>query len=43
MDVDAKLADMDEAGIRLTTISTNDPGPETFGPEGPAAARVIND
>ena len=43
MDVDAKLADMDEAGISLTTISTNDPGPETFGAEGPAAARVIND
>ena len=43
MDIDAKLHDMDEAGINLTTISTNDPGPESFGSEGLTAAQVVND
>ncbi len=43
MDVDAKLADMDEAGIERTMISINDPGPETFGADGRAAARICND
>ena len=42
-DVGAKLADMDEAGIQVTTISINDPGPELFGKEGPAIARMLND
>jgi predicted TIM-barrel fold metal-dependent hydrolase len=43
MDVDAKLADMDEAGIDLTLISINDPGPDVFGNDGMAAARICND
>ena len=42
-DVAAKLADMDAAGIELTALSTNDPGPELFGNEGPSIARMIND
>ncbi|MEX2300282.1 MAG: amidohydrolase family protein, partial [Bryobacterales bacterium] len=42
-DVAAKLADMDEAGINMTAISINDPGPELFGKEGPAVARMVND
>jgi hypothetical protein len=29
-DVGLKLAAMDGAGIRLTALSTNDPGPEQF-------------
>jgi predicted TIM-barrel fold metal-dependent hydrolase len=43
MDVEAKLADMDAAGIRLTALSINDPGPEWFGEDGPEAARTMND
>jgi len=43
MDVGAKLADMDEAGIDMTALSINDPGPELFGKEGPAVARMVND
>jgi predicted TIM-barrel fold metal-dependent hydrolase len=43
MDVKAKLADMDANGISITTISINDPGPEWFGADGPAVARVAND
>ncbi|MDA0204758.1 MAG: amidohydrolase family protein [Acidobacteria bacterium] len=43
MDVDAKLADMDEAGIDLTLISINDPGPDVFGKDGMTAARICND
>lgn len=42
-DVDAKLADMDRAGIRMTALSINDPGPELFGKQGPAVARLAND
>jgi predicted TIM-barrel fold metal-dependent hydrolase len=42
-DVEAKLADMDAAGIELTALSINDPGPELFGKEGPALARMLND
>ncbi len=38
-----KLAAMDEAGITLTALSTNDPGPEQFGKDGPAVARIIHD
>jgi predicted TIM-barrel fold metal-dependent hydrolase len=41
--VDAKLADMDAAGIAITALSINDPGPEWFGAEGPAVARILND
>jgi len=43
LDVDAKIASMDANGIAITMLSTNDPGPEWFGDEGPAAARVIHD
>jgi predicted TIM-barrel fold metal-dependent hydrolase len=43
LDVDAKLAAMDAAGIEITMLSTNDPGPEWFGEDGPAAARLIHD
>src|SRR5215831_515866 len=43
MDVDAKLADMDASGIGMTALSINDPGPELFGKEGPAVARLVND
>ncbi len=41
--VDAKLAAMDASGIAITMLSTNDPGPEWFGDDGPAVARVIHD
>lgn len=43
MDAEAKLADMDAAGIERTMLSINDPGPERFGADGPAAARICND
>jgi predicted TIM-barrel fold metal-dependent hydrolase len=43
LDVDAKLAVMDSHGIAITLLSTNDPGPEWFGNDGPAAARLIHD
>jgi predicted TIM-barrel fold metal-dependent hydrolase len=39
----AKLADMDGAGIQITLISTNDPGPERFGEDGVRAAHIIHD
>jgi len=42
-DVDAKLAVMDAAGIALTALSINDPGPEWFGADGPAVAQLCND
>lgn len=41
--VDAKLAAMDASGIGVTLLSTNDPGPEWFGDDGPAVAQVIHD
>jgi len=43
MDVDAKLADMDASGIGSAALSINDPGPELFGKDGPAVARLVND
>ena len=43
MDVDAKLADMDAAGIQMTALSINDPGPELFGADGPTVARMVHD
>jgi predicted TIM-barrel fold metal-dependent hydrolase len=42
-DVAAKLATMDAAGIALTALSINDPGPEWFGADGPAVAQLLND
>ncbi len=42
-DVEAKLADMDAHGIRLTALSINDPGPELFDRDGTAVARICND
>ena len=43
LDVDAKLAAMDANGIAVTALSINDPGPEWFGRDGPAVARLAND
>jgi predicted TIM-barrel fold metal-dependent hydrolase len=43
LDVDGKLAAMDESGIQLAALSINDPGPEWFGNEGPDVARIAND
>jgi len=43
LDVDAKLAAMDAAGIEITLLSTNDPGPEWFGDDGPGVAQLIHD
>jgi len=42
-DVAAKIADMDRAGIRMTALSINDPGPELFGQDSPAMAVMLND
>ena len=42
-DVGVKLAAMDAAGIHMTALSINDPGPERFGAEGPEFARIAND
>src|SRR5581483_5076866 len=42
-DVNAKLAAMDATGIEWTALSINDPGPEWFGADGPAVARIAND
>jgi predicted TIM-barrel fold metal-dependent hydrolase len=42
-DLRVKLASMDDAGIDLTALSPNDPGPELFGKEGPEIARMTND
>lgn len=41
--LDAKLAAMDTSGIEVTLLSTNDPGPEWFGADGPAVAQLIHD
>jgi predicted TIM-barrel fold metal-dependent hydrolase len=41
--VDAKLAVMDASGIEITLLSTNDPGPEWFGADGPTIAQLIHD
>ena len=43
LDVDLKLATMDAAGISLTALSINDPGPEWFGADGPSVAQLLND
>lgn len=43
LDVNAKLASMDASGIEITMLSTNDPGPEWFGADGPAVAQLIHD
>jgi predicted TIM-barrel fold metal-dependent hydrolase len=42
-DVDAKLAAMDKSNIAMTALSINDPGPELFGKDSPAMARLLND
>jgi predicted TIM-barrel fold metal-dependent hydrolase len=42
-DVDVKLAAMDAAGVELTALTVNDPGPEWFGADGPEVARIAND
>ena len=43
LSVTAKLRAMDAAGIEMALLSTNDPGPEWFGAEGPEVARQIHD
>jgi predicted TIM-barrel fold metal-dependent hydrolase len=42
-DLGSKLTDMDAAGINLTALSINDPGPELFGADGAAIARLVHD
>lgn len=42
-DVPAKLRAMDASQIALTALSINDPGPELFGKDGAAVARMVND
>ena len=42
-DMAAKVQTMDAAGIDLTVLSPNDPGPERFGDDGPMVARLFND
>jgi predicted TIM-barrel fold metal-dependent hydrolase len=42
-DAEAKLAAMDAAGINMTALSINDPGPERFGKDGAMVARMAND
>ncbi|MBM3725300.1 MAG: amidohydrolase [Acidobacteria bacterium] len=42
-DVAAKIADMDKAGIAMTALSINDPGPELFGQDSTAMAVMLND
>ena len=41
--IEGKLAMMDSKGIDVTLLSTNFPGPELFGSDGPAIARMMND
>jgi predicted TIM-barrel fold metal-dependent hydrolase len=41
--VEAKLAAMDQNGIEIALLSTNDPGPEWFGADGPSIAQLIHD
>lgn len=43
LSVPDKLAAMDAAGIEVTLLSTNDPGPEWFGADGPTVAQAIHD
>lgn len=42
-DPEAKIADMDKAGIEMTALSINDPGPELFGKDSTAMAVMLND
>jgi predicted TIM-barrel fold metal-dependent hydrolase len=42
-DIEAKLAYMDRAGIAMSAISMNDPGPELFGKDSAAMAVLLND
>ncbi len=42
-DAAAKIADMDKAGIEMTALSINDPGPELFGRDSTAMAVLLND
>jgi predicted TIM-barrel fold metal-dependent hydrolase len=43
LEVGAKLAAMDAGGIGMTALSMNDPGPEWFGRDSAAVARLAND
>ena len=41
-DPSAKVKAMDGAGINVTALSINDPGPELFGPDGPKVSRMAH-
>jgi predicted TIM-barrel fold metal-dependent hydrolase len=43
LDLDLKLAAMDKNGIDVTLLTSNDPGPEWFGADGPSVAQLLND
>ena len=43
MDPGEKIAAMDAAGIDITTVSINDPGPELFGRDGIKVARMAHE
>ncbi len=43
LDIGMKLADMDRAGISMAALSMTDPGPELFGAEAAAVARMNNE
>jgi predicted TIM-barrel fold metal-dependent hydrolase len=43
VDMAMKVAAMDAAGIQMTALSINDPGPELFGQDGPEIARLAHD
>jgi predicted TIM-barrel fold metal-dependent hydrolase len=42
-DIEAKVRDMEANGIQMSALSINDPGPELFGSDGHAIARLTND
>lgn len=42
-DIGLKLADMDRAGISMAALSMSDPGPELFGSDAAAIARMNNE
>ena len=43
LDLEQKVAAMDKSGIDVTLLTSNDPGPEWFGADGPAVAQLLND
>ncbi|WP_246186682.1 amidohydrolase family protein [Microlunatus speluncae] len=43
LDLERKIAAMDKNGIDVTLLTSNDPGPEWFGADGPTVAQLLND